>query len=41
MKEYYVNVKKIMQEKNIDLPRPRLKITVVTVPLWSDLNVRN
>lgn len=40
-KKYYINVSKIMQDKNIDLPQPRLKITVVTVPLWSDLNVRN
>lgn len=28
-----------MTEKNIDLPRPTLKIIAVTVPLWSDLNV--
>ena len=40
-KKYYINVSKIMQDKNINLPRPRLKITTVTVPLWSDLNVRN
>ena len=40
-KKYYINVSKIMQDKNINLPRQRLKITTFTVPLWSDLNVRN
>ena len=36
---FYINVHEIMQKKNIDLPRPKLKIITVTVPLWSDLNV--
>lgn len=40
-KEYYINVWQIMQEKNIDLPRPRSRIPLIsiTVPLWSDYNV--
>lgn len=40
-KKYYINVHEIMQKKNIDLPRPKrkIKIITVTVPLWSDLNV--
>ena len=39
--KYYINVHEIMQKKNIDLPRPKSKIEIitVTVPLWSDLNV--
>lgn len=38
--KYYINVRRIMTEKNIDLPRPDLKIISITVPLWSDLNCR-
>lgn len=39
--KFYINVHEIMQKKNIDLPRPKqkIKIITVTVPLWSDLNV--
>lgn len=38
-KKYYINVREKMTEKNIDLPKPELKIIWITVPLWSDLNV--
>lgn len=39
-KKYYVNVRKVMEANGL-FPRPRLKIISVTVPLWSDLNVRD
>lgn len=40
-KEYYIKVKQLMQEKNIDLPRPQSRIPLIsiTVPVWTNLNI--
>lgn len=40
-KKYYRNIHEIMRQKNIDLPRPNPRIISITVPVWSDLNVKS
>lgn len=41
--KYYINVKELMEKYNINLPKPKPKIEIIsiTVELWSDLNVRH